>query len=362
MNANYSQDLKLKLAKEFKQLNSFIDRYAFYEQHKRELNYEDPQDPLMIEFNQCNEELRKFDEGKMPKSVEAVYRTDLQESTVINKRKFEIIELLKKQNEELGVYKPEPSSDDEWGKMIEYRVKQFEPSPSFEELKKNFKIKINGADVEQEIVEKELEKINKKLEGYNADMVSLLSRATKKYKINFLGFYRTAKEEEEEKEKKSYYPLSFNYAKLASAIPLVQFRNFLKNYPLGKVENIDKPKEIYISPQNIEPIYNALAPYFRGDEIKLRQLLEGEAIEEKVRFNESAKVLCNTFNTLHEAGRIGATIDQIKVWICKYFQANRKPYDLTEGSTLHRYFQEKIEMQGQILLPTIRSLITFSKS
>lgn len=122
-------------------------------------------------------------------------------------------------------------------------------------------------------------------------------------------------------------------------------------------------KQICISPENIESICSALAPYFQGQEAELRKLLEGKEIEGKVRFNESAKVLCNTFNTLHEAGRIGATIDQIKVWICKYFQANRKPYDLTEGSsTLNRYFQEKIEMEGQVLLPTIKGLITFSKS
>jgi hypothetical protein len=122
-----------------------------------------------------------------------------------------------------------------------------------------------------------------------------------------------------------------------------------------------EPKEIYISDENIEPIYNALAPYFREQETNLKQLLEGKAIKGKVRFNESAKVLCNTFNTLHEAGKIGATIEQIKAWLCRYFQVSRKPYDLSEGNTLNRYFQEKIEMNGQILLPTIKGLINFDK-
>ncbi len=116
-------------------------------------------------------------------------------------------------------------------------------------------------------------------------------------------------------------------------------------------------KEINITPENAELIYRALVPYFIGQETSLRQLLEGKTIEEKVRFNESAKVLCNTFNTLHTAGRINATIPQIKDWLCKYFQANRKPYDLKDGSTLDRYFQEKIEMNGQILLPTIKPLM-----
>lgn len=123
-----------------------------------------------------------------------------------------------------------------------------------------------------------------------------------------------------------------------------------------------EPKEIFISDENIEPIYSALVPYFEGQETKLRQLLEGKAIEGKVRFNESAKVLCNTFNTLHEAGKIGATIGQIKIWLCRYFQTNRKPHDLSEGATLNRNFQEKIERHGQILLPNIKGLITFDKS
>ena len=122
----------------------------------------------------------------------------------------------------------------------------------------------------------------------------------------------------------------------------------------------NQKKEIYISPENIELIYKALASYFREQETNLRQLLEGKTIEGKVRFNESAKVLCNTFNTLHEAGRIGATIEQIKVWLLKYFQTNRKPFDLTENTT-NRNFQEKIERNGQILLPTIKGLITFDK-
>ena len=208
MNANDSQDLKLKLAKEFKQLNSFIDRYAFYEQHKRELNYEDPQDPLMIEFNQCNEELRKF----------------------------EISELLKKQNEELGIYKPEPSSDDEGKQMIEYWVKQFEPSPSFEELCSDFEKNTHGKNNKKGYIKFYLEGIGESLEKDNADMVSLLDDVIDNYyKIDFSLLYQKANRAQ--KKKNPYYPLSINYQKLASAISLVQFRIFLKNYPLDKVKN-----------------------------------------------------------------------------------------------------------------------------
>ena len=141
-------------------------------------------------------------------------------------------------------------------------------------------------------------------------------------------------------------------------------KNIVENWESVKITTStdeNQKKEIYISPENIEPIYNALVPYFREQETNLRQLLEGKTIEGKVRFNESAKVLCNTFNTLHGAGRINTTIGQIKIWLRKYFQANRAPYDLSESNT-ERSFQEKIEMKGQILLPTIKGLITFDKS
>ncbi len=122
----------------------------------------------------------------------------------------------------------------------------------------------------------------------------------------------------------------------------------------------EKKKEINITPENVELIYTALASYFTGEEA-FKQLLEGKAIQGKVEFDGSAKELCNTFNTLHEAGRINATVLQIKDWLCNYFQVNHKPYDLKKNSTLNRYFEEKIERHGQILVPTIKHLITFDK-
>ncbi|MFN8347408.1 MAG: hypothetical protein U0X91_20555 [Spirosomataceae bacterium] len=132
---------------------------------------------------------------------------------------------------------------------------------------------------------------------------------------------------------------------------------YVKSKTITEIEH----KEISISKENIELIYNALSPYFIEQKTKLRDLLEGKTIGGKVIFNDSAKVLCNTFNTLQQAGKIGATIEQIKVWLCNYFQTNRKPYDLSQGKTLDRYFQEIIERDRQILLPTIKSLITFDK-
>jgi hypothetical protein len=95
-----------------------------------------------------------------------------------------------------------------------------------------------------------------------------------------------------------------------------------KPAPAATSADESQKKEIYISPKNIERIYNALAPYFQGEETKLRRLLEGEKIEEFLNWSKNANQLTHVFWGAKREGWISDTNVQICEWILRSFRYN----------------------------------------
>lgn len=237
MKSNNNTELKLKLASEFKELPSFIEKLDFYERHQKELTYQDPQDPLILEFENCDTELEKLKSQEKSSSSKAVHRTNLSEMQPFINRKIEIHESLIERDKAMGICKPEPSNDEEGGQMIEYFVKKYEMKPTFEELKNNFEAGISRKRNKSQSIEKQLEKVNKKFDECSKPISSSLTEPATwlydvikpgiNYEIDFSDLYKLQKMSDE--EKKSLYPLYINYEKLSSAITLYRFKCFLED-------------------------------------------------------------------------------------------------------------------------------------
>lgn len=95
-----------------------------------------------------------------------------------------------------------------------------------------------------------------------------------------------------------------------------------ESMPVATSTDENQKKEIYISPENIEPIYNALAPYFAGQETELRQLLNGERIEKSLDWSKNANQLTHVFWSAKRNGYISDTNVQICEWILRSFRYN----------------------------------------
>lgn len=95
-------------------------------------------------------------------------------------------------------------------------------------------------------------------------------------------------------------------------------------------------KEIHVSPENIELIYNALVPCFIGKEKEFRRLLEGQPISSKIRLNGSVKEYAHSFCFLVLDKKIDSPKDTVSLWFCKYFL--QKDGSQISASTIAKYF------------------------
>lgn len=101
-------------------------------------------------------------------------------------------------------------------------------------------------------------------------------------------------------------------------------------------------KEIYISPKNIELIYNALVPYFAGSEERFKKLLEGQPISGQIKLNGSAKEYAQSFCFLALDKKIDSDKDDVMQWFCKYFiQKDGRSIATSTGVKYFAHYQPK---------------------
>lgn len=139
----------------------------------------------------------------------------------------------------------------------------------------------------------------------------------------------------------------------------LEFFVWLKKFQLSDkalLDIVDLPKkEIYISPENIEPIYYALAPYFQGQEKELSQLLEGKAIEKTLIINGAIKHFAYSFCFLAMDNKIRSPKNDVLLWFCKYFvDKKNKPLNL---GTIQKYFEHDDIKAAVTKLPNVKELI-----
>lgn len=215
-----------KLIEEYRSMKNFIDKYIFYQNHWRELQFIEPSNALMIEFVEASKVLEENDKRVSINGVGYMddrYRdAQLRKSNAINSINQYYKKIL------------EPSNDIEGGQIIEFWVNKYQQESTFERKRIEFLESIKGENYANEIIAKQIEKVQielNKISGIN-NLHIVLSET---YKIDFTKIYKFVRIENEILKVKDHIkaftnPLFISYEPLAKAIPLIQYRKFLEDF------------------------------------------------------------------------------------------------------------------------------------
>lgn len=112
-----------KLIEEYHSIKNFIDKYIYYQNHWRELQFIEPTNPLMIEFKEASKVLEENDKRV---SVNGVgYMDDKYRDAQL--RKYNAINAITQyyECEENDLGEPKPSNDAEGGQVVEFWVNNY---------------------------------------------------------------------------------------------------------------------------------------------------------------------------------------------------------------------------------------------